>query len=296
MARIRSPNYPGLSLPEALSRVQKIHAAENHLAAPRHVVAEHLGYGGINGASSKVISAIGKYGLLEEVNGDKVKVSPLAMSILFPKSPSEKSDAIREAAFKPALFSEIAQEWEGSQPSDGNLKSFLVRRNFATDAIDRVIQSYRETMELVARESGAYDSPKPGGGPGGQEPKVAVGDYVQWDQGGTLRLPQATKVSWISDDGQWLRVEGSNTGIPMNEVAPAEPPSPRPGVGGIEKMMFDMMGGVGPAPLSERMQVSMNGSRVSVQASLVNASEIGKLIRILKGQQDILQEEEKVDD
>jgi hypothetical protein len=157
MSRVRSPNYPQISLPDALDRVRKIHAKENHLAAAPDVIAKHLGYGGLNGTSSKVISAISKYGLLEEANGGKIRVSPLAISIMFPKSDEDKSRAIKTAAYKPALFSEIQTEWEGQQPSDDNLRSFLIHRNFSSDALDRVIQSYRETFELLARE--------PNGGP-----------------------------------------------------------------------------------------------------------------------------------
>lgn len=156
MARVRSPNYPALSLPEAISRVKTIHDREQHLAAPKEVIAKHLGYGGLNGASNKVLSAISKYGLLEEVAGDKVKVSSAAISILFPHNPEEKASAIKDAALKPPLFAEIFEEWQGSQPSDENLRSYLIRRNFASDALDRVIQAYRETMELVTRESGGY--------------------------------------------------------------------------------------------------------------------------------------------
>lgn len=159
MARIRSPNYPQLSLGEALDRVRKIHAKENHLAAPREVIAKHLGYGGMNGASAKTISAIAKYDLLEEAGGDKMKVSSLALSILFPKDGQEKASAIRRAAFSPSLFSDINAEWEGHQPSDDSLRSWLIRRNFASDAVDRVIESYRDTVALVAQETGAYDSP-----------------------------------------------------------------------------------------------------------------------------------------
>lgn len=158
MARVRSPNYPAFSLPDAISRVQKIHTEEQHLAAPRDVIARHLGYGGLNGASNKSISALVKYGLLEEAPGDRLRVSSRALAILYPSKPEDKADAIRAAAFAPALFGEIYGEWEGSQPSDANLRSYLIRRNFAADALDRVIQAYRETMELVTRETGAYGS------------------------------------------------------------------------------------------------------------------------------------------
>jgi len=156
MARVRSPNYPALSLPEAISRVKTIHDAEQHLAAPKEVIAKHLGYNGLNGAALSTVSAIGKYGLIEEASGDKMRVSPLAITILYPPSPAEKAAAINEAAAKPALFVEIANEWHGERPSDENLRSYLVRRNFAVDAIDRVIKSYRETMDLVTADSGAY--------------------------------------------------------------------------------------------------------------------------------------------
>jgi hypothetical protein len=161
MARVRSPNYPALSLPEAISRVKVIHDAEQHLAAPKEVIAKHLGYNGLNGAALSTVSAIGKYGLIEEAPGDKMRVSPLAVTILYPPSPAERAAAIKEAAAKPALFVEIAKEWEGQRPSDENLRSYLMRRNFALDAIDRVIKSYRETMDLVTPDSGAYTPPTP---------------------------------------------------------------------------------------------------------------------------------------
>jgi hypothetical protein len=166
MARVRSPNYPQFSLPEAISRIQKIHAAEQHLAAPREVLAKHLGYGGMNGKSSAALSALGKYGLLEDAPGDKLRVSQLALSILHPKDAREKAGAIQEAATRPPLFVEIANEWPDGTPSDQNLRSYLIRKNFAVDAIDRVIKSFRETVELVTQESVAYgdrvgDTPEP---------------------------------------------------------------------------------------------------------------------------------------
>ncbi len=156
MARVRSPNYPAISLPEAINRAKTIHSAEQHLAAPKTVIAKHLGYGGLNGASIKIISALTKYGLIEEVSDDKVKVSPRAVSILYPSNATEKETALRDAALQPALFAEIFEEWGGERPSDENLRAYLIRRNFASDALDRVIQAYHETMELVARESKPY--------------------------------------------------------------------------------------------------------------------------------------------
>lgn len=162
MARVRSPNYPAISLPEAIRLITAIHAEEQHLAAPKEVVAKHIGYASLHGLAGRIISAIENYGLLEELTGDKVKVSALAMSILYPSTPEEKQDAINEAAFKHPLFAAIKEEWQGSRPSDGNLRVYLIRKKFASDALDRVIQVYKETMDLVTPESGGYGAANAG--------------------------------------------------------------------------------------------------------------------------------------
>jgi hypothetical protein len=158
MARVRSPNYPLVSLPEAISKVTAFYQAEQHLAAPKEVVAKHIGYASYHSLAARMISAIEKYGLLEETGGDKVKVSTLAMSILYPKTAEEKQKAINEAAFTPTLFAAIRDEWQGSMPSEQNLRVYLVRRKFASDALDKVIQIYRETMTLVTSPGGGYVS------------------------------------------------------------------------------------------------------------------------------------------
>ena len=49
----------------------------------------------------------------------------------------------------------------GLHPSDEALKAYLVRRQFAQSAINDVIKNYRETIELVTRESPEYDSSAP---------------------------------------------------------------------------------------------------------------------------------------
>ncbi len=150
MTRVRSPNYPALSLPEAIERIRKVYEKEHiHKAAPE-VVAKDLNYSGLNGASMSVISALKKYGLLEEVGKD-LKVSSQALTILVdPKDSVERAKLIREAAVSPALFSELRNQYGDGVPSDENLRSYLLKRGFAPAMVDAPIRSYRETMELVS--------------------------------------------------------------------------------------------------------------------------------------------------
>lgn len=205
MARVRSPNYPALSLPEAISAVGKIHAAEQHLAAPKEVVAKHLGYASFHGLAARIVSAVEKYGLLEEVNGDKVRVSPLAVSILFPTAPEEKQKAINEAALKPSLFAAISEEWQGSRPSDENLRVYLVRKKFGADALDRVIEVYKTTMDLVTPSPEDY-SPVNAFPEAKQEKLLMPTTTVQQGGARSALLPAVGRPMRVSFDGDLLEV------------------------------------------------------------------------------------------
>lgn len=149
MARVRSPNFPAISLGEAIQRVRQIWDKEQQIAAPREVVAKHLGYNGLNGASLKVISALGKYGLLISAGDSHLMVSEVAMRILFPEGDGDKEAAIEEAAFRPALFQQFREEWGDRCPSPETFRSYLLRRNFAVSAVETVIGSYQATLDLV---------------------------------------------------------------------------------------------------------------------------------------------------
>src|SRR6185312_6437688 len=152
--RVRSPNYPALSLPEALEKVKLVFEHQHNYGAPREVVVKSMGYTGINGASATAISALHKYGLLEG-RGDEVRVSDRAMRYLNPMSDAERAEAIREAAFAPALYRELSEKFPGRLPSEEVLRSFLIRNGFSPAAVSGVILSYRQTMELVEGGGGA---------------------------------------------------------------------------------------------------------------------------------------------
>src|SRR5271155_5888309 len=114
--RVRSPNYPSLSLPEALEKVKLVYERQHTYGAPREVVVKSMGYNGINGASATAISALHKYGLLEG-RGEEVRVSDRAMRYLNPMSDEERAEAIRDAAFEPTLFRELSEKFPGRLPN-----------------------------------------------------------------------------------------------------------------------------------------------------------------------------------
>lgn len=176
MARVRSPNFPVMSLPIAIERIETIYGKEQTVPADKETIAEHLGYSGLNGASLKMISALGKYGLLEDAGDKQLKVSKLAMAIMHPASEKEKRDAIKEAAEGPALFNKLNDQFEGQRPSETNLRSWLLRNGFSKSAVDNVIRSYNETMDLVGDLGSSYKEPSAKAAPvASQRPPRAYG-------------------------------------------------------------------------------------------------------------------------
>ena len=133
MARVRSPNYPHFSLAEAVRRVGPVFENEHQHPMPREVLVTRLGYGGVNGSSLSAISAMLKYGLVEQ-QGDSYRVTDRALTILHPHNDAEKAQALEAAALSPALFSELVEHFKGALPSDDNLRAYLVRRGFAKSA------------------------------------------------------------------------------------------------------------------------------------------------------------------
>jgi hypothetical protein len=153
MAHKRSPNYPYIGLPAAIERVRKIYDKEHQGRMSKQVVAKHLGFGGLNGVSMSVISALGKYGLLASIDDD-LQVSNDALSILVdPPESEERAQAIRRAALKPELFTELNKHFGGTVPSDVNLSAYLQKHGFTANAATLAAKSFRETMQLISGQA-----------------------------------------------------------------------------------------------------------------------------------------------
>jgi hypothetical protein len=159
LKRVRSPNYPSMSLIEAVQQIQKLFGKIGQHPAPRDSIATSMGYSGLHGASATAISALAKYGLIER-QGEDYKLSERAMKIIAPHNASEKGQALQDAAKEPALFAELIEHFGGDVPTDEVLRPYLIRKGFAQAAVAGVIAAYRDTMDLVTREGGGYADPQ----------------------------------------------------------------------------------------------------------------------------------------
>lgn len=157
MARLRSPNYPSMSLPEAISKLKLIYEREYTNQASREVMIKAMGYSGINGASAVVFSALAKYGLVVSTGKDQYKVSEDGLNlILFQRGEAPRAEAIQKAAFSPQLFAELQEQYPSTLPSDENLNAYLVKKGFNPKSVSDIIRSYRDTVELVSMEGSNF--------------------------------------------------------------------------------------------------------------------------------------------
>lgn len=166
----RSPSYPFLSLEESVDSIRTLYEREKQSAVPRGVAGKALGFSNVNGGvGGRTLSALGQYGLLEDVGAGKVKVSDLALRILFARDDIERRSLLAEAAVKPKLFADILSLYPAGLPSDDALRHLLVvERHFNPDAVSAFLKAFRQTLVSaglirgVDPEAGELDGPTPG--------------------------------------------------------------------------------------------------------------------------------------
>ncbi len=156
----RSPNYPSIGFKTSLEMTRKLYEAEKRNSMPRHLAAEHLGYASINGRSRMVLSALRKFGLIEPLPNEHIKISEDAYAIfVMPEEDPKRAEIVKKLALLPSIFQELLAEYSDGLPSEANLRTnLLLRRKFTESAADSFILAFKETMALIG---GAPTQTKP---------------------------------------------------------------------------------------------------------------------------------------
>ena len=225
-ARQRSPNYPTVGLQDALERVRRLFNEDGRASVPVEIAAKHIGYAAAHGQAYSVISALKKYGLLEESKG-RVALSQRAIELLnLPVADPRRIQALKDAALSPPIYRELVEQHsEKGLPSDEALEAELVTyKSFNPKAVAGFVRDFRATLEFAGLSDFSTLGSKDKVDEGKKKPQI--GDWIQWEHNGILGLPQPKKLVGFSEDGLFGFVEGSSTGLPVNEIIPAEPPEP----------------------------------------------------------------------
>ncbi len=308
MARSQSPGYPNFALPKGIELVRKIFSADRRNPIDREVAAKHLGYSSVSGASDKVLGSLGHFGLIEKAGKGQVRVTQTAVDILHPASPEGKKRALQQAAFNPSIFEDIRAHFSDGLPSEAALKSWLMREEFLDRAILPVTKAYLGTCQYLeqehAIESGgpSSESDAKSGEPDEHDSGVTyggakVGDLIQWESNGALMMETPMRVRMVTEDGQWVAVEGSETGIPMSEVIVEEraverTPPPVFKLAPVASRDAPSKDMPGESEWMRNLVGRDTKVRLLVSGGEMGAKEIGKLIKLLEAQRAVLADED----
>jgi len=164
--KARSPSYPAIGLREALNRARTLYDQERRNAAPVNAILDHWDYSPGSGPGILAVAALRKFGLLEYVGtgtAKQARLTDLALKILLDDrdvSP-ERDEAIRQAAFTPAIHSDIRRRYPDGLPSDGTLKHYLTYdRKFTEPAAKQLIAELKDTLGFIGEGSGGAMPPE----------------------------------------------------------------------------------------------------------------------------------------
>lgn len=154
--KMRSPNFPVISLKQAVEKIQTIYQKENFAPAQRLAVLKHMGYGSENGASRTVLSALKKYDLINEEKGTILLSENAKVIVVCKDDDPRKLVALRESALKPEIYNELWDKYhESGLPSDDSLRTELILHyKFNTRSVSGFISNLRETLDYAKIKSG----------------------------------------------------------------------------------------------------------------------------------------------
>jgi hypothetical protein len=219
----RSPNFPAIPLADAIAKARKLYEKDKRASVSVKTVLVHLGFGEkLSGSSARVISALRQFGLLEEVGGQFRVTEAAARIFTLSEASPERTAAIQGAARKPAIYKDILGHYPDGLPSDAALGDYLIlEKKFNSASVETFIRVFKASNEFAKLTPGRQSEPK-GSEPAPPDPPE-VGDFVQWESQGVLQF-EARKVIGISPGRDYVFVEGSSTGIAVDQVRKVEPP------------------------------------------------------------------------
>jgi hypothetical protein len=152
----------------------------------------------------------------------------MILSTLIGAEESSPGTLSRMLAEKPGVIDQVVSLVQsllrrvGLHQSATRIERVRQRKNHALAAAAIMNAVY----ELDGLRAGAYSTistrnkgATPAEGATAAEGGVSVGDYVQWTSGGVAQFVKPRRVTGVSEDGEYVFVEGSNTGIPVAELS-----------------------------------------------------------------------------
>ncbi len=149
----RGPNYPAISFPEALKLAEQIYLEAKRHKTDKDRLAKIIGYKGLSGRSQRVLGALNAFDLIEGTGNNAGLTVDAESIIVDPPSSPERYQAILRCAFAPRVFNDIRALYRNDLPGDQLLSGYLLKYGYSHDAIDKLIETIKETYDYVAKNT-----------------------------------------------------------------------------------------------------------------------------------------------
>ena len=148
----RSPGYPMFGLDEAVDKIKILWDKDGKAGAPKEIAVKHLGY---SSPAPRTISALKKFGLIEEKDG-RIMVSQRGISIiLYPNTDARHIRSLKDAALEPGIYRKLFDRYKDGLPSRETIKAELVGEfEFNPRRVDGFSNDFFSTLEYAGLEFG----------------------------------------------------------------------------------------------------------------------------------------------
>jgi hypothetical protein len=149
--RHRSPGYPTVNLQEALDRTRKFYELDGRAGANPETAAKHIGFSTAHGQALSVLSALKKFGLLEDKAGRVVPTQTALELLNLPEEDPRRPEALRKAALAPTIYRKLISMYKDTGlPSDETLRGELVAyEGFNPNAAGDFLKNFKATLEFA---------------------------------------------------------------------------------------------------------------------------------------------------
>lgn len=255
MPKLPTGRFPFINLTKALERAQSIFENDKNGKGLKVPVAfSAWGYSDKSSGGFQTIAALKGYGLLEDegANDDRaVKLTAKARQYFQTEIDADKAGLRSEFAKRPALMAHLLEHWDGGTVDDPVARTYLktaigMNEQSARSALGIYKDNLSHIGDKAANKSGV-ENHEMASSSGEDESKFGgarVGDVIDWEVDGNLCNPEPLRVRALSDDGKWVFVQTSSTGIPMEQVIVKQ----RHAIPFPPKVVMDQAFGLAPIP------------------------------------------------
>jgi hypothetical protein len=164
--RLRSPSYPSIGLPEAISLSRRIYDKTAMYPRDQDGLAELLGYDAGSSWLGLRLSALSKFGLAEIIpanssRGKACVLTALAETLVtWNPASNEYKSALQQAALRPPIYNDLWTRFGPEFPTNREMATYLVdERKFNPNAVNTLLADFRATAECADLKS--MPRPKP---------------------------------------------------------------------------------------------------------------------------------------